>query len=31
VGPDELEDLDWLDADRHVLPALAVALRDGPD
>jgi 8-oxo-dGTP diphosphatase len=27
VGPDELEDLDWLDADRHVLPALAEALR----
>lgn len=30
VGPDELDDLDWLDADRHVLPALAAALRSAP-
>ncbi len=27
VGPDELDDLDWLPADRLVLPALAAALR----
>jgi 8-oxo-dGTP diphosphatase len=29
VGPDELDGLDWLDADRVVLPALAEHLRDG--
>ena len=29
VGPDELGDLDWLDADRAVLPALADLLSTG--
>ena len=29
VGPDELDGLDWLDADREVLPALAALLADG--
>jgi 8-oxo-dGTP diphosphatase len=31
VGPDELDGLDWLDADRVVLPALAEHLRTGSD
>ena len=26
VGPDELDDLDWLDSDRELLPALRAAL-----
>jgi 8-oxo-dGTP diphosphatase len=29
VGPGELDDLDWLPADRAVLPALAALLRHG--
>jgi 8-oxo-dGTP diphosphatase len=29
VGPDDLDDLDWLDADRAVLPALAAFLDGG--
>jgi 8-oxo-dGTP diphosphatase len=29
LGPDELEGLDWLDADRAVLPALAALLAGG--
>jgi 8-oxo-dGTP diphosphatase len=29
LGPDELDGVDWLDADRAVLPAVAAVLRDG--
>ena len=28
VGPDELEELDWLPSDRELLPALRAALRE---
>ncbi len=30
VGPQELDDLDWLPSDRALLPALRVVLRDVP-